>query len=243
MRAPTLLVLVYVCTILAVWMTESTTTAIKLSAGPSASYAYSDKDDDSDSEEDDEEDRGRETQFQITGRMKRTLMNELGYLELEVEEMEPQIAAVVIEKKLARPYAGMPASWKATGRAARRRQYNKIMRKNMKKFGQNLKVAIIKSAPIVLPLIAAGVSIPLIVINTKKIGALFSGRSRKQRTGTATVSVRSVPNAVKLAPPAPRGKKTKKAASQRINYMKFDRLTRPSVADRLAMLKMAVFDT
>ena len=50
-------------------------------------------------------------QFMITQRMRRVLEDELGYLPSEVTAMEPQIAAVVIERGLVRPSKGMPASW------------------------------------------------------------------------------------------------------------------------------------
>lgn len=48
----------------------------------------------------------------ITQRMRRVLEDELGYGTDEVDIMEPQIAAVVIERGLARPTAGMPRSWR-----------------------------------------------------------------------------------------------------------------------------------
>ena len=48
----------------------------------------------------------------ITQRMRRVLEDELGYATDEVDVMEPQIAAVVIERGLARPSAGMPRSWR-----------------------------------------------------------------------------------------------------------------------------------
>lgn len=50
-------------------------------------------------------------QFMITVKMRSTLVNELGYLPKEVDIMEPQIAAVVIERGLQRPPDGMPATW------------------------------------------------------------------------------------------------------------------------------------
>lgn len=46
--------------------------------------------------------------------MRRVLTEELNYLSSEVDMIEPQIASVVIERGLARPAAGMPASWKKT---------------------------------------------------------------------------------------------------------------------------------
>jgi len=73
-----------------------------------------------------EEDRGggggrssRGIQFMITQRMRRVLEDELGYLVEEVDCMEPQIAAVVIERGLARPSNGMPISWQRPARNVR----------------------------------------------------------------------------------------------------------------------------
>eukprot|EP01040_Poterioochromonas_malhamensis_P007583 gene7583-8186_t len=53
-----------------------------------------------------------EIQFMITNKMRNTLIQDLGYLSSEVDNMEPQIAAVVIERSLKRPRKGMPASWR-----------------------------------------------------------------------------------------------------------------------------------
>jgi hypothetical protein len=44
--------------------------------------------------------------------MKYELINNLNYTEEEVEDMDPQVAAIVIEKGLSRPIKGMPDSWK-----------------------------------------------------------------------------------------------------------------------------------
>ena len=51
-------------------------------------------------------------QYMITRRMRRILQEDLGYEDIEVDNMEPQIAAVVIDRKLFRPMNGMPNSWK-----------------------------------------------------------------------------------------------------------------------------------
>ena len=56
----------------------------------------------------------------ITRRMRRELVDNLGYLSSEVDEMEPSVAAIVIERGLARPSNGMPKSWKVASRAPRR---------------------------------------------------------------------------------------------------------------------------
>lgn len=50
-------------------------------------------------------------QFMITRRMRRILVEDLGYLPSDIDMMEPQITAVVIDKKLPRPLNGMPTSW------------------------------------------------------------------------------------------------------------------------------------
>lgn len=51
-------------------------------------------------------------QFMITNKMRSVLQGDLGYLKEEVDEMEPQIASVVIERRLVRPLKGMPAAWR-----------------------------------------------------------------------------------------------------------------------------------
>lgn len=51
-------------------------------------------------------------QYMITNRMRRVLIESLGYLPDEVDCMDPQVAAVVIERGLSRPSKGMPLSWK-----------------------------------------------------------------------------------------------------------------------------------
>ena len=73
-----------------------------------------------------EEGQTAKVQFMVTGRMRQVLTEELGYLSSEVDMIEPQIAAVVIERGLARPSAGMPASWRKTNvaRAVARRPGN-----------------------------------------------------------------------------------------------------------------------
>mmetsp|Transcript_15744 Transcript_15744/g.15882 ORF Transcript_15744/g.15882 Transcript_15744/m.15882 type:complete len:342 (-) Transcript_15744:277-1302(-) len=51
-------------------------------------------------------------QYMITQRMRRVLESDLDYLPTEVDVMSPEVAAVVIERHLARPSTGMPASWR-----------------------------------------------------------------------------------------------------------------------------------
>jgi hypothetical protein len=50
----------------------------------------------------------------ITQKMRKVLEKKLGYLREEVDLMEPQIAAVLIERSLPRPSKGIPESWKRT---------------------------------------------------------------------------------------------------------------------------------
>jgi hypothetical protein len=47
----------------------------------------------------------------VTMRMRRVLEDELNYLSDEVDIMDPQIAAIVIERGLPRPSTGMPKKW------------------------------------------------------------------------------------------------------------------------------------
>ena len=72
--------------------------------------------DSSDPTEDDIDDRSKASlQYMITNRMRQILIDELSYLPSEVDQMDPQVAAVVIERGLTRPTKGMPSSWKVRG--------------------------------------------------------------------------------------------------------------------------------
>jgi len=73
------------------------------------------------------DDSNSKVQFMVTKKMRKTLIEELGYLESEIDMIEPQIAAVVIERGLSRPSSGMPASWKKTNisKVSRVRKHNK----------------------------------------------------------------------------------------------------------------------
>lgn len=98
-----------------------------------------------------------EIQFMITHSMRLKLQDDLGYLPEEVDDMEPQIAAVVIEKELARPSKGMPSSW--------RKKTNIILRTSFgKKISQILadsKVVVDRSVSVIQQSI--GVSLPYIL--------------------------------------------------------------------------------
>lgn len=63
----------------------------------------------SDEEDDEQYNNGPSANlpYMITNRMRFTLENDLGYLSDEVDEMEPQIATVVISRNLIRPSRGM----------------------------------------------------------------------------------------------------------------------------------------
>lgn len=61
---------------------------------------------------DDENNSKNSVQFMITNKMRKILHNDLGYLQEEIDDMEPQIGAVLIERNLSRPYNGMPSSWR-----------------------------------------------------------------------------------------------------------------------------------
>ena len=54
-------------------------------------------------------------QIVITNRMRKSLADGLKYLPSEIDTMELQIAAFVMEEKLARPSKGMPDSWRRSG--------------------------------------------------------------------------------------------------------------------------------
>jgi len=64
---------------------------------------------------DKDDDGSASIQFMVTRKMRIVLVDDLKYLDGEVDVMEPQIARVVIERRLQRPSKGMPASWRRQG--------------------------------------------------------------------------------------------------------------------------------
>jgi len=125
-------------------------------------------------------------QFMITNKMRRALVEDLGYSQEEVDGMEPQIAAVVIERGLTRPANGMPESWrrpvggnetKGRGQGKRKRDddgteegfsTNKLAKRIrgtlsnlLGNFFSALKLATTKFVPAALPLLLGIYLIPL----------------------------------------------------------------------------------
>jgi hypothetical protein len=58
-------------------------------------------------------------QYMITNKMRQTLIDDLAYLPSEVDEMEPEVARIVLSKRLRRPPSGMPKAWSKTANASR----------------------------------------------------------------------------------------------------------------------------
>jgi hypothetical protein len=71
-------------------------------------------------------------QIMITNRMRAILVDDLQYLPEEVDVMEPQIAAFVIEKNLFRPSKGMPDTWKKNAQPVG----NKVAKSSSNKSGE-----------------------------------------------------------------------------------------------------------
>ncbi|CAM9476356.1 unnamed protein product [Chrysoparadoxa australica] len=65
-------------------------------------------------------------QVMITRGMRKILVDELNYLNEEVDDMEPQIAATVIEKGLPRPRSGMPMAWRRSIRGYKPSIFTKL---------------------------------------------------------------------------------------------------------------------
>lgn len=90
-------------------------------------------------------------QFMITNRMKKILIDNLQYLPDEVEELEPQIAAFLIDKNLPRPLKGVPPSWKRTIRDKSIRSSR--INEGFKRFCKGLARVMKRSLPVVLPIL------------------------------------------------------------------------------------------
>ena len=100
-------------------------------------------------------------QYMVTNRMRKVLEEELGYHSDEVDTIEPQIAAVVIERGLTRPSNGMPASWSRKQEVSRSNNSPNAMTKVFKpiarivrKVFSTFRMASTKFIPAAIPLIA-----------------------------------------------------------------------------------------
>ena len=56
-------------------------------------------------------------QYMITRNMKKVLIDELGYTDAEVDNMKPDVAAVITSKRLKRPSSGMPDAFYVSGKS------------------------------------------------------------------------------------------------------------------------------
>ena len=72
--------------------------------------------------------------FVITKRMRRMLVNELGYSTADVATMRPGVAALVIEKSVRCPASGMPQEWKDQCFIQGKKAESNIIFKNIRKF-------------------------------------------------------------------------------------------------------------
>lgn len=110
-------------------------------------------------------------QFMITNQMRYTLENELGYLSDEVDEMEPQIAAVVISRSLARPAKGMPASWRRPDPS--RINPIEVIGTFMRAVSKQFKTAAGMSTKVVVPVVAVA-AVVLLGRQVSKVRIRFS---------------------------------------------------------------------
>lgn len=94
-------------------------------------------------------------QYMITNRMRNKLIKELGYLSEEVDMIEPQIAAVVIERALSRPSSGMPSSWRKTTVAKRPKKRGQGIGSNIFSKLIGSLGSLFQSATFLLPAVAA----------------------------------------------------------------------------------------
>lgn len=88
----------------------------------------------------------------------RVLEEDLNYLSEEIDVMDPQIAAVVIDRGLSRPSTGMPTSWIKT------KQIEPVTPKYIKYLQKKIKAlsnfAVKKVLPIAIPVVAAAYILP-----------------------------------------------------------------------------------
>lgn len=97
----------------------------------------------------------------ITNRMRRILEQDLNYLPEEIDKMDPQIAPMVIERKLSRPSTGMPKKWiKYHKSEASMSKYAAGLKNSFERFTN---FAVNQVLPVALPIIFFIYGLPMIV--------------------------------------------------------------------------------
>lgn len=109
-----------------------------------------------------EEDAPVTVQYMITRKMRQVLADDLGYTEEEVENMKPDVAAVITTKKLKRPSGGMPDAFYVDGKAP---SGSNAAMKAMKAMKGLLKSDVVRK--VIMPALAVGASALVAVVATK----------------------------------------------------------------------------
>jgi hypothetical protein len=183
----------------------------------------------------------------ITQRMRRVLEDQLGYLTEEVDVMEPQIAAVVIERSLARPSTGMPKSWmrpepiKPFGDSVKKSLSNLLskLRYRLRGLRKQLSPALKAAAPIAVTI--------LLIANLNNILSL----ALSVGGGVKSILPKSVPKFPKLQSKVPfssissiktnrRNKResSAKSARKRVDITALERVARPLTWSENASITM-----
>jgi len=117
-------------------------------------------------------------QYMITRNMKNVLTDELGYTEVEVNNMKPDVAAVLTSKRLKRPSTGMPDAFYVDGKAPspKKNQLREIMKSKIVQ-------------RIILPAVGIGLS-----------ALLTANAIQHSRIGSAAISVKQNVVSAPIAP-------------------------------------------
>lgn len=170
--------------------------------------------------------------------MRRILEEDLGYLSSEVDAMEPQIAAVVIDKKLPRPLNGMPTSWKRDDIDSYTtfsfinpiKDAVKNVASNFFKFSKILVQAVMKISPFLVPIVA------ILVVGPSIIQSLPAITNTIQQTLSKKVTSNTPPEPFNFLLPKKITAKSSSSTSTQSIESTFDDLsssiTQPSKASR-----------
>lgn len=189
-------------------------------------------------------------QYMITNRMRRILTNDLGYLDNEVDAMEPQIAAVVIEKQLARPLSGMPPGWRRTdivdddeGSALARSL------QSLKSLTQKISSAISffakKALPVLLPLVIVGYTGPKLFDTAKSTwkSTVSKIEAARKAQSVPKLSVSPTTKAIKRSQPIKNiGLRVAKSSQEvKIDTVALEKVIYESFLDRIVLWKAKTF--
>jgi len=184
----------------------------------------------------------------ITQRMRKMLMDDLEYLSEEVEAMEPQIASVVIERKLALPSNGMPISWRRSSTSSSSAATAASSSSSRGRFRLFNVKKLVKIVPVVAAVALSCFGLSLFGQAMTRSFTDINMNNKREAVSRSTIPTSSSSSSSAFVPVSTKKKQQDLVVAVRQNseevcdFQSFYEIHRLSLFDRLAMMKQSIFN-